>query len=130
MLDSGAEAGARVGSGRDDRAVRPGPGVSMELSMADVEHVAELARLGLSDAKKKLLRGQLSSVLGHIAALAELDTAAIPPTAQVIELTNVLRDDEVRPSLPTAAVLANAPRHTDGFFEVDAVLGGDDEAAG
>ena len=81
--------------------------------MVDVEHVAELARLG-----------------NVRSPLAELDTAAIPPTAQVIAQTNVLRDDEVRPSLPIAAVLANAPRHADGFFEVDAVLGGNDEAAG
>ncbi|MCC6705435.1 MAG: aspartyl/glutamyl-tRNA amidotransferase subunit C, partial [Thermomicrobiales bacterium] len=52
---------------------------------------------------------------------------AIPPTAQVIELSNVLRDDVAAESLPRDLVLSNAPRHTDGFFEVDAVLGGGDE---
>ena len=101
----------------------------MGLTIADVEHVAALARLGLSEAEKERLQDQLSSILEHIAALGEIDTAAIPPTAQVIALSNVWREDESRPSLPLAAVLANAPRSTDGFFEVDAVLGGDDEAA-
>lgn len=99
----------------------------MRLTIADVEHVAALARLGLSDDEKERLRDQLSSILGHIAALEELDTAAIPPTAQVITLSNVLREDEVRPSLPREDVLRNAPRQTDGFFEVDTPLGGADE---
>jgi aspartyl-tRNA(Asn)/glutamyl-tRNA(Gln) amidotransferase subunit C len=98
----------------------------MRLTLADVDHVAALARLGLDPAETERLRGQLSSILGHIAALDELDTAAIPPTAQVVELTNVLRADEVRPSLPPEALLANAPRRTDGFFEVQAILGAAD----
>ena len=101
----------------------------MRLTMADVEHVAALARLGLSAEEKERLRDQLSSILGHIAALAELDTAAIAPTAQVLDVTNVLRDDAVRPSLPREAILANAPRQADGFFEVHAILGGADEDA-
>ena len=96
----------------------------MRLTISDVEHVANLARLGLSAAEKERLRDQLSSILGHIEALGELDTEAIPPTAQVVELTNVMRADEVRPSLPREAVLANAPRQADGFFEVHAILGG------
>ena len=102
----------------------------MRLTVADVEHVATLARLGLDEEEKERLQGQLSSILGHIAALEELDTAAIPPTAQVIELTNVMRSDEVRPSLPRAAILGNAPRLQDGFFEVDAILGGTADEAG
>ena len=99
----------------------------MRLTIADVEHVAALARLGLTEDEKERLRDQLSSILGHINALGELDTAAIPPTAQVVALTNVMRADEVRPSLPREAVLANAPRQADGFFEVHAILGGPDE---
>ena len=103
----------------------------MPLTLGDVEHVAALARLGLSEAEKRLLRDQLSSILDHINALAEVDTSAIPPTAQVIRLDNVMRDDVPRPSLDREAVLANAPRQADGFFEVDAVLGGvEDEVAG
>ena len=97
------------------------------LTIGDVEHVADLARLGLTEAEKARLRDQLSSILEHIAAFEELDTAAIPPTAQVIALTNVLRADEVRPSLPREAVLMNAPRQADGFFEVHAILGGTED---
>ena len=99
----------------------------MRLTIADVEHVAALARLGLTEDEKERLRDQLSSILGHINALEELDTAVIPPTAQVVALTNVMRADEVRPSLPREAVLANAPRQADGFFEVHPILGGPDE---
>ena len=98
----------------------------MALTIADVEHVAALARLGLSDAEKERLRDQLSSILEHIDALSEVDTDAIPPTASVIPLSNVLRDDVAQPSLPRDLVLINAPRQTDGFFEVDAVLGGEE----
>lgn len=99
----------------------------MALTLADVEHVAALARLGLTADEKERLRVQLSSILEHIDALSDLDTDAIPPTAQVIELTNVLREDTARPSLPRDVILANAPRHADGFFEVDAVLSGGEE---
>jgi len=99
----------------------------MRLTIADVEHVAALARLGLSAAEKEQMRDQLSTILGHIAALDEIDTAAIPPTAQVISLSNVWRDDEVKPSLSQEAVLANAPRTNAGFFEVHTPLGGSDE---
>ncbi|HEU0115304.1 MAG TPA: Asp-tRNA(Asn)/Glu-tRNA(Gln) amidotransferase subunit GatC [Thermomicrobiales bacterium] len=101
----------------------------MRLSRAEVEHVAALARLGLSGAELDRLRDQLSSILGHIAALDRIDTAAIPPTAQVIDLTNVMRDDAERPSLSRDVVLMNAPRQSDGFFAVHAVLGGDAEEA-
>jgi aspartyl-tRNA(Asn)/glutamyl-tRNA(Gln) amidotransferase subunit C len=97
----------------------------MRLSRAEVEHVAALARLGLTDEEIDRLRDQLSSILGHIAALDRIDTEAIPPTAQVITLTNVMRDDVERPSLPRPIVLMNAPRQADGFFEVHAVLGGE-----
>lgn len=102
----------------------------MALTNDDVRHVAALARLGLTDAEVERLRDQLSSILDHISALDEVDTASISPTAQVIELTNVFRQDEVRPSLPREQVLQNAPRSSDGFLEVDAVLGaGDEESA-
>ena len=97
----------------------------MRLSRAEVEHVAALARLGLTDEEIDRLRDQLSSILGHIAALDRIDTEAIPPTDQVITLTNVMRDDVERPSLPRPIVLMNAPRQADGFFEVHAVLGGE-----
>jgi aspartyl-tRNA(Asn)/glutamyl-tRNA(Gln) amidotransferase subunit C len=98
----------------------------MRLTIADVEHVAALARLGLTEPEKERMRDQLSSILGHIEALNEIDTAAIPPTAQTIALTNVMREDDVRASLPVDQVLANAPRRSGGFFEVHTPLGGDE----
>ena len=95
------------------------------LTRADVEHVAYLARLGLSTAELTRLEGQLNHILDQYAKLAELDTDAIPPTAQTIELETILRDDVARPSLPPDAVLANAPARDGDFFVVPAILGGD-----
>jgi aspartyl-tRNA(Asn)/glutamyl-tRNA(Gln) amidotransferase subunit C len=102
----------------------------MGLSREEVEYVASLARLGLTGAEVVRMQEQLSSILEHIAALDRLDTSAIPPTAQVISLNNVMRPDIARASLTRDAVLANAPRQTEGFFEVHAVLGTKDEDAG
>ena len=102
----------------------------MSLTRKDVEHVASLARLGLSDAELDLLQDQLSSILGHIEVLNQLDTEAILPTAQVIQLENVLRPDEVRPSLPQETVIAMAPETRDGFIAVAAVMGGSDDEGG
>lgn len=98
----------------------------MSLTRENVEHVASLARLGLSDNELDTLQDQLSSILGHIEVLNQLDTEAIPPTAQVIQLENVLRADEVRPSLPQETVIAMAPEIRDGFIAVPAVMGDSD----
>lgn len=94
----------------------------MKLDRETVEHIAMLARLGLSDEEKDRLAEQLSSVLDHINVLQEVDTADIPPTAQVIELQNILRDDEVEDSMPVEDVLRNAPRSEENFIKVNAVL--------
>ncbi len=95
------------------------------LTRADVEHVAYLARLGLTAQELARLEGQLNHIVDQYAKLAELDTDAIPPTAQTIELANILREDVVVPSLPAAAVLVNAPERDGDFFVVPAILGGD-----
>lgn len=92
------------------------------LTREEVDHVAFLARLGLSDAEREQLRLQLGSILDYMRVLERLDTAAIPPTAQVIPLRNVMRDDTVRPSLPVAEVLANAPAREEDYFRVAPVL--------
>ena len=97
----------------------------MKLSLAQVEHVAQLAQLSLSDQEKELFREQLSSILEYAQRLQQVDTSAIPPTATVLPLENVMRDDQVRPSLPLADVLANAPDTEDGYFRVPVVLEGD-----
>jgi aspartyl-tRNA(Asn)/glutamyl-tRNA(Gln) amidotransferase subunit C len=99
----------------------------MRLSREEVVHVAKLARLGLDDVEVERMQDQLSSILDHIGALAELDTDAIPPTAQVIALSNVWRDDTVAASLSREEVLANAPLQADGFFEVQTILGSNEE---
>jgi aspartyl-tRNA(Asn)/glutamyl-tRNA(Gln) amidotransferase subunit C len=97
------------------------------LSRSDVEHVAHLARLGLTDDELTLLQGQLNHILEQYAKLAELNTEAIPPTAQTIELENILREDVVTPSLPVDEVLGNAPDAAGGYIVVPAILGGGDE---
>lgn len=93
-----------------------------KLDRATVEHIAALARIGLTAEEIERMRDQLSAVLDHISMLEEVDTADIPPTAQVIELHNVMRDDVVEPSLPVELVLLNAPRSEDGYIRVNAVL--------
>ena len=92
------------------------------LSRSDVEHVAYLARLGLTDDELTLLEGQLNHILDQYEILARLDTEHIPPTAQTIELENILRDDVGGPSLDADAVLANAPAREGDFFLVPAIL--------
>ena len=95
------------------------------LTRADVEHVAHLARLGLTADELARLEGELNHILDQYAQLAELDTEAIPPTAQVIELENILRDDVARPSMDPELVLVNAPARDGDAFVVPAILGGD-----
>ena len=94
------------------------------LTRKDVEHVAYLARLGLTDEELARLEGELNHILDQYAILARLDTDGIPPTAQTIELENILRDDVAAESLPVESVLANAPEREGGFVVVPAILGG------
>ena len=94
----------------------------MKLSRQEVEHIAELAKLALADEEIELYREQLSAILEHADRLQELDTAAIPPTATVLPLRNVMRDDEPGPSFPREDILANAPDSTEGCFRVPTIL--------
>jgi aspartyl-tRNA(Asn)/glutamyl-tRNA(Gln) amidotransferase subunit C len=94
----------------------------MKLSQEQVQHIAELARLALSDEELALYQEQLSAILEHFEQLRELDTEAIPPTATVLPLRNVMRADESRPPSPREDILANAPDADDGCFKVPAVL--------
>jgi aspartyl-tRNA(Asn)/glutamyl-tRNA(Gln) amidotransferase subunit C len=95
------------------------------LTRADVEHVAHLARLGLTEEELARLEGQLNHILDQYAILTTLDTDQIPPTAQTIELANILREDVVRPSLSANDALANAPERYGDHFLVPAILGGE-----
>ena len=90
----------------------------MKLTLEQVKNVAALARLGLSADELERMRDQLSSILTSIEKIEELDTDAIPPTAQTIDLLDVVRHDIAEPSLSLDQVFLNAPRHQDGFFVV------------
>jgi aspartyl-tRNA(Asn)/glutamyl-tRNA(Gln) amidotransferase subunit C len=93
----------------------------MKLTRAQVEHVAQLARLGLTDEEMEALASELSSILDYIDQLEQLDTSSIAPTAQVGELVDVMRDDEVEPSFSVEEALANAPSRDGSYFRVRAM---------
>jgi aspartyl-tRNA(Asn)/glutamyl-tRNA(Gln) amidotransferase subunit C len=92
------------------------------ITLAEVEHVARLARLDLAPEEKERMRSQLDAILGYVEQVRRVDTAGVEPTAHVLPLTNVMRDDEVRPSYPTEAMLANAPDAEDEQFRVPRIL--------
>jgi aspartyl-tRNA(Asn)/glutamyl-tRNA(Gln) amidotransferase subunit C len=94
----------------------------MSISVKDVEHVAKLARLYLSDEEKEQFTEQLNEILQYFAKLNELDTEQIEPTSHVLPISNVMREDEARPSWPLDKVLLNAPDEEDGNIKVPAVL--------
>jgi aspartyl-tRNA(Asn)/glutamyl-tRNA(Gln) amidotransferase subunit C len=94
----------------------------MTISRQDVQHVARLARLGLSDEEMDQLATELDHILDAMQALRDLDTSAIPPTAQVIPLRSVMRDDVSRPPWPVVDILLNAPATRDQQFVVPPVL--------
>jgi aspartyl-tRNA(Asn)/glutamyl-tRNA(Gln) amidotransferase subunit C len=96
----------------------------MALTRDQVRHIAELAKLELNEGEIDRMQQQLSAILDYAARLQELDTESIPPTASVVPLKNVMREDAVRPSLPREEVLANAPDKDENgeFFRVRAIL--------
>ncbi|HEX7197660.1 MAG TPA: Asp-tRNA(Asn)/Glu-tRNA(Gln) amidotransferase subunit GatC [Candidatus Limnocylindria bacterium] len=92
------------------------------ISRADVEHVAHLARLHLTDEEVDRMQTQLSNILEAIETLRDVDTSQVGPTASVIQLENVMREDEASPALTRDAALANAPLRDDPFLRVPTVL--------
>ena len=95
----------------------------LELSTADVQHIATLARIGLTDADVERFRIDLSSILRPIRGLQRIDTTEVEPTAGGLEAHNVFREDVARPSSPSEEILANAAGRTeDGLIRVRAVL--------
>jgi aspartyl-tRNA(Asn)/glutamyl-tRNA(Gln) amidotransferase subunit C len=83
-----------------------------------VLHVARLARLELSDEEVETMAGELSSILGHIELISQLDLEGVPPTSHVVDVEDSLRPDVARPSLPREVALAQAPATQDGGFLV------------
>jgi aspartyl-tRNA(Asn)/glutamyl-tRNA(Gln) amidotransferase subunit C len=102
------------------------PSAVATLSRRDVEHVAHLARLGLSEEELARLEGELNHILDQYAVLAQLDTEHIPPTAQTIEVDNILRDDVVRPGLSAEEVLGIAPARRGAHIIVPPILPGEE----
>ena len=94
----------------------------MALDRAEVEHIAILSRIGLTDAEAELFQGQLSHILEQFEILLELDTSGIIPTGHAANLTSVMRDDISADSLPAEQVLANAPRVQGQYIRVNKVL--------
>ncbi len=92
------------------------------ISREDVQHVAHLARMHLTDDEIDRMQTQLSNILEAIETLRDVDTSHVGPTASVIQLENVMRDDEARPGLSREAALANAPLRDDPFLRVPTVL--------
>lgn len=94
----------------------------MSSEKIDVRYVAKLARISLTDAEAERFAAELGVLLDHVNALADLDVASVPATAQVVESRNVTRADAVRPSLDRETVLAQAPQRQGAFFRVPRII--------
>ncbi|MHB1322746.1 MAG: Asp-tRNA(Asn)/Glu-tRNA(Gln) amidotransferase subunit GatC [Coriobacteriia bacterium] len=100
----------------------------MAITESDVRHVALLARLALTDGQVATLTAEIGAVLGHIEELQHLDLAGVEPTAHPLAMTNVMRADVVRPCLPRALALKNAPASDGRAFVIPAIAGVGEEA--
>ncbi|MDX9871573.1 MAG: Asp-tRNA(Asn)/Glu-tRNA(Gln) amidotransferase subunit GatC [Clostridia bacterium] len=94
----------------------------MKISQKDVEHVALLGRLFLSDEEKENYTRTLNDILGYMELLNQVDTTGVEPTAHVLPLRNVFREDTIKESLPRDLALANAPKAEDGCFKVPRIV--------
>jgi aspartyl-tRNA(Asn)/glutamyl-tRNA(Gln) amidotransferase subunit C len=94
----------------------------MKISREEVLHIARLARVALSEEEVDRFSEQLSNLLEHFEVLQQVDTENVPPTAQSVDLHDVMREDEVRPSYTPDEILANAPRRDEDCFRVKPVL--------
>ena len=94
----------------------------MAISKEEVRYIANLARLGLTEAEIEHFQGQLEGILGYIDKLKKVDISKTPPTAHALDIRNVLRKDEIRPSLDSQKVLKIAPSKDGNFFKVPKVI--------
>ena len=88
----------------------------------DVEHIAQLARLSLTDSEREKFGAQLASILSYVEKLKELDTSGVEPTSHVVTIGNVVREDTVRPSLAKDVALMNAPDRVGDFYRVPKII--------
>ena len=93
-----------------------------KISLDEVKHVARLARLALHPEDEMRMRAELDGILAYIDKLRAVDVDGVPPTSHAVPLTNVMRDDEPRPSLPRDEMLANAPDRHGDFFRVPRII--------
>ncbi len=94
----------------------------MKITKQEVEHVAKLARLELSDQEKGKLTDQLSNILSYVEKLSELDTRGVEPTSHVLDINNVMREDIPASSLPQEKALSNAPEKAAGHYKVPKII--------
>lgn len=94
----------------------------MKITRAEVEHVARLARLELSEPELDTFTAQMDSILAYVEKLNALDTDGIVPTSHAVPMENAFRPDELKDSIGVDAALANAPKHTESFFRVPKVI--------
>lgn len=94
----------------------------MKIGERDVEKIASLARLSITEEEKALFGGQLSNILEHVEALNAVDTSNVEPTSHVLDLYNVMREDSNRPSLDIDSALSNAPDRSNGFYRVPKII--------
>lgn len=92
------------------------------ISIKDVEHIALLARLALTEGEKQVYSKQLSDLLERVSKLQDLNTEGVPPTVHALHLQNIFREDHVGEHLPVDQVLANAPDRRDNFFKVPKII--------
>ncbi|MDD8018520.1 MAG: Asp-tRNA(Asn)/Glu-tRNA(Gln) amidotransferase subunit GatC [Bacteroidota bacterium] len=95
----------------------------MAVTIKDVENIAKLAKLEFTDEQKEKFLHQFNDILKYMEQLNSLDTSNVEPLSHVIELSNVFRADEVKPSTPTSEALKNAPEKNDKYFKVPKVIG-------
>ena len=96
--------------------------IDPKITLKEVEHVARLARLELTDADKERMRRELDGILAYIDKLRALDTDGVEPTSHAVPMTNVMREDAVQPSFPQSEMLANAPDRSGEFFRVPKII--------
>ena len=94
----------------------------MRLTRSQVQHIAQLAHLSLHDEEITLYQDQLSAILAHAERLQELDTDAIAPTAAILPVNSVMRQDEPIPSMPSSDLIGNAPASAEGMIKVPPIL--------
>ena len=95
----------------------------MAITIAEVQHIAKLAKLSFSAEELQKMANELDAIVGYMEQLKELNIEGVPPTSHVLDLSNVFREDEVQPALPVEEVLRNAPVRKQSYFSVPKVIG-------